>query len=134
MSNSKYLQENNVTALAFSKKNQYCAIATKNNHLVNVYKVNTFNNIDSWEILQSFKEHTQTIGDIDWSLDDKIITSSFDRSVFVWKKVSNVNWEKMLVNIDIKLSILSSKWAPSCKKIALGSSCSTLAIGYYNIQ
>lgn len=38
----------------------------------------------------------------------------------------------MLVNIDIKLSILVSKWAPSGKKIALGSSCNTLALGYYN--
>ena len=38
----------------------------------------------------------------------------------------------MLVNIDIKLSILASKWAPSSKKFALGSSCSTLALGFYN--
>jgi actin related protein 2/3 complex subunit 1A/1B len=38
----------------------------------------------------------------------------------------------MLVNIDIKLSILVSKWAPSGKKFALGSSCNTLALGYYN--
>jgi actin related protein 2/3 complex subunit 1A/1B len=39
----------------------------------------------------------------------------------------------MLVNIDIRLSILVSKWAPSGRKFALGSSCSTLALGYYNV-
>ncbi len=38
----------------------------------------------------------------------------------------------MLVNIDIKLSILVSKWAPTGKKIGLGSSCNTLAIAFYN--
>lgn len=38
----------------------------------------------------------------------------------------------MLVNIDVKLSILTAKWAPSAKKFALGSSCNTLALGLYN--
>ncbi len=40
----------------------------------------------------------------------------------------------MLVNIDIRLSILVSKWAPSTKKFALGSSCCTLALGFYSID
>jgi len=39
----------------------------------------------------------------------------------------------MLVNIDIKLSILAAKWSYSSKKFALGSSCHTLAIGFYNM-
>ena len=39
----------------------------------------------------------------------------------------------MLVNIDIKLSILCAKWAPSAKKFALGSSCRTVSIGFYNV-
>jgi len=40
----------------------------------------------------------------------------------------------MLVNIDIKLSILAARWAPSNKKFSLGASCSTLALGYYNSE
>jgi len=39
----------------------------------------------------------------------------------------------MLVNIDLRLSILVSKWAPSARKFALGSSCNVLALGYYNV-
>lgn len=39
----------------------------------------------------------------------------------------------MLVNIDIKLSILCIKWAPSGKKFGLGASCNTVAIGFNNI-
>jgi hypothetical protein len=39
----------------------------------------------------------------------------------------------MLVNIDIKLSILCVKWAPNAKKFALGASCNTLALGFFNI-
>jgi len=39
-----------------------------------------------------------------------------------------------MVNIDIKLSILTAKWAPSNKKFALGSSCSTISLGYFNVN
>ncbi len=88
--------------------------------------------MDSWQLLQELKEHSQTISDIDWSQDNKIVTSSHDRSVVVWKGSNNNHWEKMLVNIDIKLSILVAKWAPSCQKFALGSTCNTLAISYYS--
>lgn len=59
------------------------------------------------------------------------MTSSHDRSVVVWK-FNAERWEKMLVNIDIKLSILVAKWAPSCRKFAVGSTCNTLAISYFN--
>lgn len=78
------------------------------------------------------KEHTQTISEVDWALDNKLISSSHDRSVVVWKQISDTKWEKMLVNIDIKLSILTAKWAPSTRKFALGSSCNTLSLGFFN--
>jgi WD40 repeat protein len=80
------------------------------------------------------KDHSQTIGDIDWAADNKLITSSHDRSVFAWKQISNDKWERMLVNIDIKLSIIVSRWAPSAKKFALGSTCNTIALGFFNID
>jgi len=38
----------------------------------------------------------------------------------------------MLVNIDVKLSVMACKWAPSCKKFALGSCPNTLILGFYN--
>ena len=40
----------------------------------------------------------------------------------------------MLVNIDIKLSILCLKSAPSGKKFALGASCNTVGLGFYNVE
>ena len=92
----------------------------------------TLNKVDSWTHLQDFKEHTQTISDVDWAADNKVISVSHDRSAFVWKQVSDQKWERMLVNIDIKLSILVSKWAPSSKKFALGATCTTIALGFYN--
>lgn len=55
MSHTKYLQENKVTALAFSVNSDFCAIATKENHKIRVFKVKTLNNIDSWENLQDLK-------------------------------------------------------------------------------
>lgn len=79
-------------------------------------------------------EQAQPISEIDWAKDDKIISGSHDRSVFIYKRAGNNNWQKMLVNIDIKLSILCIKWAPSAKKFALGASCNSLAFGFYNTE
>ena len=116
----------------FSPKGDYCAIGTKKDHTAHIYKVNKLNDINSWVLLQDMKDHTQTIADIHWANDNKIITSSHDRSVFAWKQVADNKWERMLVNIDIKLSIVVSKWAPSAKKFALGSTCNTIALGFFN--
>lgn len=38
----------------------------------------------------------------------------------------------MLVNIDVRLSVMGCKWAQSCKKFALASLPTSLIIGYYN--
>ena len=40
----------------------------------------------------------------------------------------------MLANIDVRLSILACKWAPSCKKFALAACPTSLIVGYYNIE
>lgn len=98
-----------------------------------MYRVKDVANFDSWEFIQEFHDQAQPISEIDWSKDDKIISGSHDRSVFIYKRAGNV-WQKMLVNIDIKLSILCLKWAPSAKKFALGASCNTLAVGFYNVE
>lgn len=99
-----------------------------------VFRVKDIDNIDSWELLQEMHEQTQPISEIDWAKDDKIIAGSYDRSVFIYQRTRNNTWQKMLVNIDIKLSIMAAKWAPSSKKFALGSACRTLAVGFYNIE
>lgn len=38
----------------------------------------------------------------------------------------------MLVNIDVRLSVMACKWAPNCKKFALAALPNSLIIGYYN--
>lgn len=57
-----------------------------------MFRVHTLSNIDSWKQLQEMKDHSQTIADIDWSGDNKIITVSHDRSGFVWRQVSDEKW------------------------------------------
>lgn len=83
--------------------------------------------------MQEITDHTQTVSEIDWSIDEKILTVSHDRSIFVWKKNAK-KWDKMMVNIDAKLSVMACKWAPSCKKFAIGACPNTLIIGYYNVE
>jgi len=87
-SNSHILQTHRVSALAFSPRRDYCAIATKIDHTLRIFRVTTLNNIDSWKPLQEMRDHSQTISSIDWAQDNKIITVSHDRSGFVWRQVS----------------------------------------------
>ena len=92
ISNTKLWQDNYITALAFSTNSRYCALATKLDHVVRIYAVSNFNNVDSWEFIQELKEHTQTISEVDWSSDIKLISSSHDRSVVVWRQISDTKW------------------------------------------
>lgn len=133
-SNSAYLQQNLLSSMAFSHSGEFCCMATKHNVQLLVFKVKDLANIDTWELVQEMHEQTQPISEIDWSRDDKIIAASHDRSAFIYKRSGNAVWQKMLVNIDVKLSILCAKWAPSSKKFALGASCRTLGLGFYNIE
>jgi WD40 repeat protein len=96
-----------------------------------IYEIKTFNEINSWKLLQEIKEHHQTVSDIDWSVDEKLLTVSHDRSVFVWRK-NNDKWEKMFVNIDVRLSAMACKWALSCKKFAIAALPTSLIVGYYS--
>jgi hypothetical protein len=50
--NSKLWQENYITALAFSIKNDFCAVATKLDHVVRIYEVKNLNDVDSWNFVQ----------------------------------------------------------------------------------
>jgi len=88
VSNARHFQQNYVTALGFSRQADYCVVATKKDHIARIYKVNNLTNINSWTFLQEIKDHTQTISDIDWAADNKIVTSSHDRSVYVWRQSS----------------------------------------------
>jgi WD40 repeat protein len=87
VTNIQLLRDNCVSALSFSHKADYCTIATKKDHVLHIFKVRDLTNINSWTLLQGLKDHTQTIADIDWAPDNKILSSSHDRSVFVWKQV-----------------------------------------------
>lgn len=49
----------------------------------------------------------------------------------MWRK-NQAKWDKMLVNIDVKLSVLACRWAPSCRKFALGSCPSSLTFCYFS--
>lgn len=109
-------------------------MATKKNIKLLVFKVKDIANFDSWEFIQELHDQSQPISEIDWSKDDKIISGSHDRSVFIYQRTNKNMWQKMLVNIDIKLSILCVKWAPSGKKFGLGASCNTVAIGFNNAE
>lgn len=51
-SNSRLWQTNCISAVAFSLDGQYCAVATKQDHIVHLYRVGALNQVDSWTLLQ----------------------------------------------------------------------------------
>lgn len=55
ISNSRLLQLNNVSALAFSLKGDYCVVATKKDQTARLFRVTTLANLDSWQLIQDFK-------------------------------------------------------------------------------
>ena len=89
---SKYLQENHLSSLAFSHTGEFCALATKKEVKVLVYRVREINSIDSWEFIQEMHDQTQTVSEIDWAKDDKIVAGSHDRSVFIYRRTGNNKW------------------------------------------
>jgi WD40 repeat protein len=52
ISNSKLLQERGVSSLSFSQKGDYCALATKKDHTIRIFRVANLSNVDSWQELQ----------------------------------------------------------------------------------
>jgi len=78
--------------MAFSHNFDFCVIATKKDINAHLFRIGNLANIDSWEKIQKFHEHSQTISDVDWSSDYKVITCSHDRSIVVWQRVSESKW------------------------------------------
>lgn len=134
LSISKQFANKKITALCFSPDKKYCAVALKTSHSVCVYQLpQDVHLIDKWVFLLELKEQTQAICSLDWSIRNKILSCSYDRSVMVWN-FNGTACNKELVYCQNKLSVLHGEWSPNGKKFAMGTSCKRAFVGYYETE
>ena len=88
ISNKAILEEGKISSLCFSPNFQFCAIALKSNNNILIFEVpqNTAWDINKWVLKKKLIEPTQTISSLDWSVKDKLMAGSHDRSLSIWQK------------------------------------------------
>lgn len=81
----------------------------------------------------TISEQSLPISAVDWTADNKILTCSYDRSVFVHRLDTEKNrFIKDLVLCTNDKSVLTGCWSANGAKFAVGTSCHRTFIGYYD--
>ena len=86
IANKTLLEDNKISAMCFSPDFKYCAVALKSNNSIVIFEVPKDAPwvIDNWQHRKTLKDQTQLICSLDWSIKNKIISCSHDRSISIW--------------------------------------------------
>ncbi|CAK67372.1 unnamed protein product (macronuclear) [Paramecium tetraurelia] len=117
-----YLRQQKLVTHTWSPDGQYVALSIKNTSNADIYKVGQLEKIGTWQKVSTLKDASQQINVLSWSVDNKILIGSDDRSVYVYRNVNNT-WSKDLVIITNEKAILSGEWAPNGQKCVVGTAC-----------
>lgn len=102
------------------------AIAT-NSNLIEIYQVRG----DAWEKKHTLKEHHQQVSAIDWHpITNRIISSSHDRSVFVWDFTTI--WKPALVSFYQTRGVLDVSWSNKGDKFVAGTGSKNIGVGFWD--
>lgn len=131
---SKTFAERKLTALCFSPDRKYCAVAFKDNSSFSIYELPGKEPylVDTWKHVADAREQTQTISSLDWSVCNKILSCSFDRSMFVFNFPISATSKELVYSAQSKLSVMHGVWSPNGKKFAIGTSCKKLFVAKYD--
>ena len=70
---------------------------------------------------------------LDWSINNQILTGSYDRNVVVWNLDQKMDkWKHELVILDNNRAVLAGGWSKNGKKFSLGVGSHKAMIGYFN--
>ena len=89
---SKLFANKKVSALCFSKDLKYAAVALKESNSVQVYELpprDELHLVDKWQLKLEAREQTQLICSLDWSVENKLLSCSHDKSVLIWNYNKN---------------------------------------------
>ncbi|CAD8052581.1 unnamed protein product [Paramecium primaurelia] len=117
-----YLKQQKLVTHTWSPDGQFVALSIKNTSNADIYKIGQLEKIGTWQKVSTLKDASQQINVLSWSIDNKILIGSDDRSVFVYRNINN-QWNKDLVIITNEKAILSGEWAPNGQKCVVGTAC-----------
>lgn len=70
---------------------------------------------------------------LDWSINNQILTGSYDRNVVVWNFDQKMDkWKHELVMLENNRAVLAGGWSKNGKKFSLGVGSHKAMIGYFN--
>ncbi|CAD8058396.1 unnamed protein product [Paramecium sonneborni] len=125
-----YLKQQKLITHTWSPDGQYVAVSIKNTSNADIFKVGQLEKVGTWQRVATLKDASQKINVLSWSVDNKILIGSDDRSVFVYRNNNNI-WSKDLVIITNEKAILSGEWSPNGQKCVLGTACHKAFVLYY---
>ncbi|CAD8141193.1 unnamed protein product [Paramecium octaurelia] len=117
-----YLRQQKLVTHTWSPDGQFVALSIKNTSNADIYKVGQLEKVGTWQKVSTLKDASQQINVLSWSVDNKILIGSDDRSVYVYRNINNT-WSKDLVIITNEKAILSGEWAPNGQKCVVGTAC-----------
>ena len=122
-----------ISTLAFNNDFTQCALSKKDS-IIYIYQIKDLLKTSTWKLIHKLESHCFDISCIDWNhKTNKILSCSYDNSVFVWEFNSNENkWESSMVVSNITLGYLTCSWNNQGNKFVLGTNSKILLIGYYN--
>ena len=70
---------------------------------------------------------------LDWSVNDQLLTGSYDRNVVVWNFDKGMGkWRPELVMVDNNRAILAGGWSKDGRKFGVGAGSHRALIGYFD--
>jgi len=119
---------------AFSPDFTMIAASIKEENVVNIYKVGDLESPSKWQLVQTLKEHSQTVSVLDWSSTNLIVTGSFDRSIFVWSynKEQQKFEPNMVMGNKQNRGILDGSWSPNGRKFCYSTGTYKVFQGFFD--
>jgi len=104
-----------------------------NSREIDIYKTNGKEDMDSWEKIDTLREHEHLVTCIDWApKTNRLLSCSHDRNAFVWDyDAKEKTWKPSLVLLRSNRAALTCKWAPEENKFAVGTGAKQVAVCYY---
>lgn len=122
------LKVNGISYHAFSPDFKFIAIALKKEPVLEIYEIVDFMNKSKWKLVKRITEPYQTISSVDWSINNKILATSFDRAVYIYNYPS---FDRDLTITHNKKAVLGGIWHAKGKKFAIATGDHKPFIGYW---
>lgn len=108
------------------------AVSLPDSNKIEIYEIAELTAPNKWKLIYTLKEHSQTVSVLDWSINNQILTGSYDRNVVVWNLQKGDVWKPELVMMQgNNRAILAGEWSKNGKKFALGTASHKAYVSYY---